>query len=194
MIHEIKTKRLLLRQWKESDLDPFAQLNADPCVMEFFPSVKTFEESSKEYEAILEHFKKHGYGWWAVSAINHSDFIGFIGLRYIDFPAAFTPAIEIAWRLSHKYWGKGYATEGANASLQYGFEILNFPEIISFTSIINIRSQAVMKRIGMHHDPKDDFDHPKLPKEDRLSRHVLYRLKASNWQKACHDVTFHALK
>lgn len=178
----IKTKRLILRPWQETDLEPFARLNADPRVMEFFPSIKTFEETSKEYEAILEHFKKHSYGWWAVSEINHSNFIGFIGLRYIDFPAAFTPAIEIAWRLAYEYWGKGYATEGANASLQYGFETLNFPEIISFTSTINIRSQAVMERIGMHHNPKDDFDHPKLSQEHRLCRHVLYRINKTDWE------------
>lgn len=179
---EIKTKRLILRPWQEADLEPFAKLNADPRVMEFFPSVKTFKESFNEYEAILEHFKKHGYGWWAVSEINHPHFIGFIGLRYIDFPAAFTPALEVAWRLAYEYWGKGYATEGAKASLQYGFKVLNFSEIISFTSTINIRSQAVMERIGMHHDSRDDFDHYKLPQEHRLSRHVLYRISKTDWE------------
>lgn len=178
----IQTERLVLRPWKEEDLVPFARLNADPRVMEFFPSVKTFKESSNEYEAILEHFKKHGYGWWAVSETNRSNFIGFIGLRYIDFPAVFTPAIEVAWRLAYEYWGKGYATEGAKASLQYGFEILNFSEIISFTSTINIRSQAVMERIGMHHNPKEDFDHPKLPDGHSLKRHVLYRINHSDWR------------
>lgn len=179
----IQTKRLILRQWGDEDLEPFAKLNADPRVMEFFPSVKTFEESSKEYEAILEHFKKHSYGWWAVSEINQSNFIGFIGLRYIDFPAAFTPAIEIAWRLAYEYWGKGYATEGAKAALAYGFETLQLPEIVSFTAVQNTRSIRIMEKIGMHHDPKDDFDHPKLPKEHKLNRHVLYRLEASEWQQ-----------
>lgn len=179
----IQTERLILRPWCDKDLEAFAKLNADPKVMEFFPSVKTYKETSNEYEAILEHFKKHGYGWWAVSEINHSNFIGFIGLRYIDFPAAFTPAIEIAWRLAYAYWGKGYATEGAKASLQYGFEILNSPEILSFTSTLNLRSQAVMERIGMHHNPKDDFDHPKLAPEHRLSRHVLYRIGKTDWEK-----------
>ncbi len=179
----VKTKRLILRPWQENDLEAFAGLNADPKVMEYFPAVKTFEESVKEQEAILEHFKKHGYGWWAVSEKNNANFIGFIGLRYIDFPASFTPSVEVAWRLAYAYWGKGYATEGANASLEYGFKVLKLPEIISFTSILNIRSQAVMKRIGMHHDSQDDFDHPKLSKEHKLSRHVLYRLKLSQWQQ-----------
>lgn len=179
----IKTKRLILRPWQDADLEPFARINADPRVMEFFPSVKTFKESASEYEAILEHFKKHGYGWWAVSEINNPNFIGFIGLRYLDFSAAFTPAIEVAWRLAYEYWGRGYATEGAKASLQYGFEILNFSEIISFTSTINFRSQAVMERIGMHHNPKDDFDNPKLSQEHRLCRHVLYRISKTDWKK-----------
>lgn len=179
----IRTERLILRHWQENDLESFARLNADPRVMEYFPSVKTFEESSKEYEAILEHFRKYGYGWWAVSEKNKTNFIGFIGLRYIDFPASFTPSVEIAWRLAYDYWRKGYATEGANASLEYGFEVLKLPEIISFTSVPNIRSQAVMERIGMHHDSQDDFDHPKLSKEHKLSRHVLYRIKSSEWQQ-----------
>ncbi len=179
----ISTERLILRQWQQGDLQTFAQLNADPRVMEYFPSVKTIEESAKEYEAILEHFKKHGYGWWAVSETNKMNFIGFIGLRYIDFPASFTPAVEIAWKIAYDYWGKGYATEGANAALKYGFEVLKLQEIISLTSIPNVRSQVVMKRIGMHHEPQNDFDHPKLPKEHKLSRHVLYRIKLSEWRK-----------
>lgn len=179
----IKTNRLILRPWQENDLEPFAKLNADSRVMEYFPSVKTFEESVKEYEAILEQFKKHGYGWWAVSELNKNNFIGFIGLRYIDFPASFTPAVEIAWRLAYDYWGKGYATEGANASLKYGFKVLKLTEIISFTSNPNFRSQAVMKRIGMHHNPEDDFDHPKLSEGHPLRRHILYRLKSNEWQQ-----------
>jgi 3-dehydroquinate dehydratase / shikimate dehydrogenase len=118
------TKNLILRPWHEADLEPFAAMNADPRVMEFFPTPKTYEESLKEYKSILAHFEKHGYGWWAVSVKHGSPFIGFIGLRYIDFPAAFTPAVEVAWRLEFDHWGKGYATEGALAALKYGFEQL----------------------------------------------------------------------
>lgn len=179
----IPTTRLILRQWKEEDVEPFAILNADPRVMEYFPSVKSFEESVKEYEMILAHFKKYGYGWWAVSEIDKVNFIGFIGLRYIDFPSSFTPAVEIGWRLAYNYWKKGYATEGARAALEYGFKTLKLSEIISFTSTSNIRSQAVMKRIGMHHYPKDDFDNPKLPEGHPLRRHALYRLNINNWYK-----------
>ncbi len=179
----IKTDRLILRPWHEGDLQTFAELNADTRVMEHFPSIRTFKETVKEYESIQEHFKTHGYGWWAVSEKDKTKFIGFIGLRYIDFPAPFTPAIEVAWRLKFDYWGKGYATEGAIASLDYGFKVLKLPEIISFTSVSNIRSQAVMERIGMHHDPKDDFNHPKLSNEHKLSRHVLYRIGINEWVK-----------
>lgn len=180
----IKTTHLTLRHWQKCDLEPFALMNADPRVMEHFPSIKTFEESLKEYEAILEHFEKHGYGLWAVSENNKTNFIGYIGLRYIDFPAAFTPAVEVGWRLAYDYWRKGYATEGAKASLKYGFEILKLPEIISFTSSENLRSRKVMERIGMHRCEKNDFDHPKLPEGHRLRRHIFYKISQSDWKEA----------
>ena len=182
----IKTQRLLLRQWREEDFAPFAAMNADPRVMEHFPSVKTLEESRKEYQAILEQFKKHGYGWWAVSVIDGPDFIGFVGLNHVNFETSFTPAVEIGWRLAFNYWGKGYATEGAIASLRYGFETLKLKEIVSFTAVQNMKSRAVMERIGMHHDAEDDFDHPRLPEGHPLRRHVLYRIRASEWQKRTH--------
>jgi 3-dehydroquinate dehydratase/shikimate dehydrogenase len=185
----IKTERLVLRPWQEADLKPFAKLNADPRVMEYFPSIKSFEESLNEYQVILDHFKKHGYGWWAVTEKDKTHFIGFIGLRYLDFPADFTPAVEVAWRLAYEYWGKGYATEGAKASIGYGFEILGLEEIISFTSVPNLRSQAVMERIGMHHNSEDDFDHPKLPEGHWLKRHVLYRMNSKEWQGTNYVIT-----
>lgn len=178
----IKTQRLLLRQWGEEDLEPFAAMNADPRVMEYFPSVKSLEESREEYEAILEQFKNHDYGWWAISVIDGPDFIGVVGLKHVNFEAPFTPAVEIGWRLQFDYWGKGYATEGALASLKYGFETLKLKEVVSFTAVQNMRSRAVMERIGMHHDPKDDFDHPRLPEGHLLRRHVLYRIRAPEWQ------------
>jgi 3-dehydroquinate dehydratase/shikimate dehydrogenase len=177
----IQTERLILRQWQPEDFDAFAAMNADARVMEFFPSIKTREESFAEYQAILDQFKTHHYGWWAVSEIGKNNFLGFIGIRYIDFPAAFTPAFEIGWRLVYDCWGKGYATEGAKAALKYGFEVLHLPEIISFTSTLNLRSMAVMEKIGMRRCPEDDFDHPKLPEGHRLRRHVMYRLSQDEW-------------
>jgi len=178
---QIKTKRLLLRPWRDSDFPIFAEMNADPKVMEFFPFLLSREESDNFALATMDHFEKRGWGNWAVSELNGSDFIGYIGLRYIDFPAPFTPAVEVGWRLAYDYWNKGYATEGALAALQYGFTILNLEEIISFTSKHNLRSIAVMKKIGMMHNEIDDFDHPKLPPGHWLGRHVLYRLNRAKW-------------
>ncbi|MBX7067426.1 MAG: GNAT family N-acetyltransferase [Parachlamydiales bacterium] len=171
----IKTQRLNLRQWQKEDLEPFAKLNADPRVMEYFPGLKTREESDAFVRIFSDHIQKHRWGLWAASLLETDEFIGFIGLQPVPFEAPFTPAVEIGWRLAFEYWGKGYATEGALATLQYGFKTLKLPEIVSFTVVGNWRSRAVMERIGMHHDPKDDFDHPKLPEGHPLRRHVLYR-------------------
>ena len=182
----IKTERLILRPWREEDLEPFAQLNADPRVMEYFPGLKTREESDSSAKLMSDHIERCDWGCWAASLIQTGEFIGFIGLEDIYFKASFTPAVEIGWRLAFEYWGKGYATEGALASLQYGFEKLKFGKIVSFTAVQNMRSRAVMERIGMHHDPQDDFDHPKIPEGHPLRRHVLYQIGASDWQKQAH--------
>ncbi len=171
----LQTERLILRQWRESDLEPFAALNKDPKVMEFFPSLKTYEESEAHMRQMAELIEKNGWGLWAVSLIENGEFIGFTGLHKVTFEAHFTPAVEIGWRLAANHWGKGYATEGAKAALTFGFEILKLDEIVSFTTVNNVRSRHVMEKIGMHHNPKDDFDHPKIPVGHPLSRHVLYR-------------------
>lgn len=179
----IKTKRLILRPWQETDLEPFASLNADPRVMEFFPSVLSREESDQLAMRIQITIKENGWGLWAVSVPEVAEFIGFIGLAAPTFSAHFTPAVEVGWRLAYPFWGKGYATEGALACLKYGFERLNLEEIVSFTAMQNMRSRAVMERIGMHYDLKDVFDHPKLPENHWLKKHVLYRLEAQEWKK-----------
>jgi 3-dehydroquinate dehydratase/shikimate dehydrogenase len=176
----LKTERLILRPWKEEDLEPFAKLNADPKVMEYFPSLLSREESDQMVKRMQAKIEERGWGLWAVSAPGVADFIGFIGLNQVDavnLPAPFAPAVEVGWRLAVDYWGKGYATEGAKACLKYGFEVLGLDEIVSFTSIHNRRSQAVMERIGMHRDPKEDFDHPKISEGNWLRKHVLYRLQ-----------------
>ncbi len=181
----VTTKRLILRPWQESDLEPFAQLNADPRVREYFPGILSREESDASVRAVSNHIERCGWGLWAASLIQTGEFIGFIGLEDVYFSAPFnefTPAVEIGWRLGFSYWGQGYATEGARAALQYGFGTLRLKEIVSFTAVQNRRSRNVMEKIGMHHDPKDDFDHPKLPKDHRISRHVLYRLNSQEWQ------------
>jgi len=182
----IQTERLILRQWKEEDLELFAKLNSDPRVREYFPGLLSREDSNASVKPISDHIQKYGWGFWAASTIRTGEFIGFIGLEDVYFKAPFNaliPAVEIGWRLAFEHWGKGYATEGAKAVLEYGFNALNLEEIVSFTAVQNMRSRAVMERIGMNHDPKDDFDHPKLPKEHKLSWHVLYRLKLQQWQK-----------
>ncbi|CDZ80213.1 hypothetical protein BN1013_00719 [Candidatus Rubidus massiliensis] len=176
----IETNRLLLRPWKTSDLIPFARMNRDTNVMEYFPSLLSEEESNAFAYQIMQHFDLHGYGFWAVSEKTGCPFIGFIGLRLDTFEAPFTPAVEIGWRLASAYWNKGYGTEGALAALQYGFKQLNLKEIIAFTPTINSRSRKLMEKIGLVHNPKDDFINPKLPEGHVLSQNVLYRIKNPN--------------
>lgn len=179
----ITTKRLVLRQWQEKDLEPFAKLNADPRVREYFPSLMTREESDELAHRFSRHIEQSGWGFWAAALIETGEFIGFIGLEKVPFQAPFTPAVEIGWRLAFEYWGKGYATEGAKAALRYGFEKLHLREIVAFTVPTNLRSQAVMKKIGMHSDPKDDFNHPKVADGHPLKRHVFYKIRADEWQE-----------
>lgn len=178
----IKTERLIMRPWKEEDFDSFARLNADPRVMEFFPGVLTQDESDQFAKRICIAMKQQGWGLWAVSIPDNADFIGYIGLAPVNFAADFTPAVEVGWRLAYDFWNKGYATEGAQAALKYGFETLQMDEIVSFTAIQNKRSQNVMEKIGMTHYPEEDFDHPKLSDGHWLKRHVLYRLNRREWQ------------
>lgn len=174
---ELKTKRLVLREWKKSDLIPFAKMNNDPKVMEFFPSTLIKQESDKLVKKIQKEFQEEKFGLWAVEITDVAPFIGFIGLHNVSFSAHFTPAIEIGYRLAFKYWNKGYALEGAKAVVDYAFNTLDLKEIVSFTSTNNIRSIKLMKKLNMVNDPKDNFDHPKLSKNHPLSQHVLYRLK-----------------
>lgn len=173
----LTTSRLILRPWKREDFEPFAAMNADPRVMEFFPSTSTREESDQSAERLKTEIEQKGWGFWAVSLPGVADFIGFIGLRYIDFSAPFTPAVEIGWRLAYDYWGKGYAVEGAKAALEYGFNELKLKEIISFTAEPNMRSRRVMEKLGMQRDLKGDFDNPKIPEGHPLRKHVLYRIQ-----------------
>ena len=175
---ELRTERLLLRPWSESDRAPFAAMNADPRVMEHFPSVQTRQQSDAFAERIIAHFAHHGYGLWAVQPHGSADFVGFVGLQHVQFEAHFTPAVEIGWRLAHHAWGRGYATEAAQAVVRYAFADAGLPVLVSMTTVANQRSRHVMDKIGMRHDPADDFDHP-LVTNTRVRRHVLYRLHAT---------------
>lgn len=177
----VRTERLILRSWEEDDLEFFARLNADSRVREYFPGILSRQESDASVKLMSNHIEKCGWGFWAASLIKTGEFIGMIGLENVHFKTHFTPAVEIGWRLAFAYWGKGYATEGAGAALEYGFKSLNLNEVVSFTAMQNMRSRHVMEKIGMHYNPKDNFDHPKLPEGHPLKRHVLYRIQQSKW-------------
>jgi RimJ/RimL family protein N-acetyltransferase len=174
---KLRTERLLLRRWRGSDRLPFQQINADSRVMEFFPEPLTAEASDALFARAREHFDRRGFGPFAVELIETSAFIGFIGLSIPGFDAQFMPAVEIGWRLAFEHWGKGFATEGARAARRHAFETLKLEEVVSFTVPANLRSRRVMEKLGMSHNPADDFDHPRLPAGHPLRRHVLYRIK-----------------
>jgi ribosomal-protein-alanine N-acetyltransferase len=174
---ELRTERLLLRAWREADREPFAALNADPVVMEHFPAPLSRAESDRMVDRIEAAFAERGLRLWAVEVADGEPFIGFVGLSAPGFEAAFTPCVEVGWRLSQPAWGHGYATEAARAAIADGFARLDLDEIVSFTSSTNVRSRAVMRRLGMSHDPADDFDHPRVAVGSPLRAHVLYRLR-----------------
>ena len=182
-IPELSTDRLRLRAWRVADRAAFAALNADPIVMEHMPATLSSVESDALIARFEAHWRDHGFGLWAVERPEDQQFLGFVGLSRPSFEAPFTPAVEIGWRLARDEWGHGYATEAARAVLQFGFESLGLEEIVSFTVPANVRSRAVMERLGMHRDPADDFDHPRLPEGHALRRHVLYRLSRSDWAR-----------
>ena len=173
----LETERLLLRRWQPEDRVPFAALNGDPEVMQHFPRPLSRPDSDAMIERIEATFDAHGFGLFAVEECGSGAFIGFVGLWPTGFDAHFTPAVEVGWRLARHAWGSGYATEAARAAVTDGFARLGLAEIVSFTAVVNERSQRVMAKIGMTHDPTDDFDHPSLPVGHRLERHVLYRLR-----------------
>jgi RimJ/RimL family protein N-acetyltransferase len=177
----LTTERLVLRPWRTEDREPFAALNADPEVMRYFPKPLTRAESDAFVDGINEHMTHRGWGLWAVEVVGHAPFIGFVGLNVPGFQAVFTPCVEVGWRLAKEHWGRGYASEAATAVLRFGFETLELDEIVSFTSTINRPSQAVMEKIGMTHDPADDFDHPRIEPGHDLERHVLYRYPRDRW-------------
>lgn len=173
----LKTERLVLRRWREDDLTPFAAMNADPLTMRHMPSVMTTAETQALIRRFEEHHLQQGFGVWAIEAPGLAPLIGYTGLQRVTFDAPFVPAVEIGWRLAPAFWGKGYATEAAEACLRYAFEVLNLDQIVSFTVPANKPSWSVMERLGMTRDPAEDFDHPRLPVGHALRRHVLYRKK-----------------
>jgi ribosomal-protein-alanine N-acetyltransferase len=173
----IATPRLILRPWRDSDLAPFAEQNADPHTMRFFPRTLTRAESDAYAARHIQLRAEQGLGKWAVEAPGVASFIGAVGLQPVGYDAAFTPAIEVAWRLHRDHWGHGYATEAAQAAIQDGFTRLDLTEIVAVTALPNLPSQRVMERLGMTRDI--EYDHPRLPEGHPLRRHILYRLPRS---------------
>ncbi|MFE1788805.1 GNAT family N-acetyltransferase [Streptomyces sp. NPDC059525] len=178
---ELRTERLLLRGWRESDLAPWAAMNADPEVRRYFPGVLTREQADASAARFQAEIHRRGWGWWAVEVIDSGEFIGFTGLDAVEDVMPFT-GVEAGWRLARSAWGHGYATEAARAALEFGFDTLALPEILAVTSVTNVPSQAVMRRIGMTRDRADDFDDPTLP-PGPLRPSVVYRLPRGRCQR-----------
>ncbi|MBC3766600.1 GNAT family N-acetyltransferase [Neptunicella marina] len=176
----IETQRLILRQWQASDFEPFAAMNQDDEVMRYFPGKLTAEQTQQGIERLSNEIENNGCGFWAVERKDEGDFIGFIGIKPVTIELPFSNAVEIGWRLTPAVWRKGYAAEGALASLQYGFEDLSLDEIVSFTPTTNIPSMGVMQKIGMQ-DTGFRFDHPAVAKGDPLQSHVLYKISKEQW-------------
>ncbi|MGB3293817.1 MAG: GNAT family N-acetyltransferase [Phormidesmis sp.] len=174
-IYELETERLYLRQWTEADKAPFAELTADERVMEFFPRPLSRSESDAMVDRVQREIVQRGWGWWAVEVKGKHRFIGFVGLNIPSADLPFNPCIETGWRLGYPYWGQGYATEAARAALALGFETLKLDEIVAFATLDNVRSQAVMQKLGMHRDPST-FMYP-----GELLEHCLYELSRADW-------------
>ncbi|WP_163834311.1 GNAT family N-acetyltransferase [Spartinivicinus ruber] len=181
----LKTERLILRQWQLADYRPFAAINADPVVMEYYPSCLPTTESDALADKLMSLIAKRGWGFWAVELISTKQFIGFVGLHQPEAELPFTPCVEIGWRLAKAHWGYGYATEAAQTALQFAFDKLGLNEVVSFTSCLNERSQAVMQRLGMA-NTEQDFEHPSVPIESPLREHVLYKITKLQWS-TLHD-------
>ncbi|MEJ1171696.1 GNAT family N-acetyltransferase [Variovorax sp. CCNWLW235] len=180
---EFETPRLRLRQWRESDLAPFAALAADPEVMAFLLPVPTRADSDALAERLKARIDENGWGFWAVEHKDSGEFAGFTGLNVPLAALPFSPCVEIGWRFGRKWWRQGFASEAARGALQIGFERLGFDEIVAFTAVGNLRSAAVMERIGMHEDVAGAFDHPALPEGHALRRHRLYRISRPPQQR-----------
>jgi RimJ/RimL family protein N-acetyltransferase len=170
----IHTPRLILRQWQESDHEPYIAMNLDLEVMRYFPALQTREATQTQIERIRTFIDENGYGLLAVERIDTGEFIGFTGLSQPRFESFFTPCVEIGWRLDKAHWGNGFAQEAAKAMLAFGFDQLGLNEIYSFTSGLNLPSINVMKKIGMKE--VGQFEHPNVPDGDRLRMHVLYKI------------------
>lgn len=181
---ELRTPRLLLRPWRDGDLAPYAEMNADPEVRRWFLGTLPRAESDAQAARLQDHIAAHGFGFWAVELPGEAPFIGFVGLQHVAFRAAFTPAVEAGWRLGRAWWGRGLASEAARAVLHDGFTRLGLTDIVSFAVAGNRASQRVMEKIGMRREPDFDFDHPNIPEGHPFRRHVFYRARRETEREA----------
>ena len=177
---ELATTRLRMRAWRDCDREPFAALNADPAVMEFFPALVGREASDASIDVWQADLAQRGWGNWAVERRDTGEFIGFVGISVPRRVLPCSPCVEIGWRLARAHWGNGFATEAARRALGAGFTTADLSVIVSFTSVHNRRSRAVMQRIGMR-DSHQDFDHPGVAEGHRLRPHCLYAITRENW-------------
>ena len=180
-IIELKTERLLLRQWRNEDMPEFAELNADPEVMEFYPELLSLQESNAGVEKFKSLISINGWGFWAVESVPDRSFIGLVGLHRPTYKLPFGPCVEIGWRLARAYWKKGYATEAAGACLDFAFDRLDLSEVYAFTSVANMKSRAVMERLNML-NIEANFDHPIMPHNSPLREHVVYKINTQQWR------------
>lgn len=179
----IETERLALRLWRPDDVEPFVRLNADPAVTQFLPGPVAPDEARALFARQNALYEQHGTCYFAATLRETAELVGFVGVKYFDLDVPFAPCFEIGWRLGARWWGRGLATEGALAALRHGFDVVGLDEIVSFTVPANLRSRQLMERIGMVRDVDGDFDHPALPVEHRLARHVLYRIRRQAMRK-----------
>jgi len=171
----LQTERLTLRSWETKDLLDCIEMNLDKEVMKYFPAILNKEQTIEFYDRVQKHFLENGFGLYVVENTITQEFLGYTGFMIANFEASFTPCVEIGWRFKKQYWGKGYATEAAKACLNYGFDTLGFDKIYSFTATPNLKSENVMKRIGMI--KTGTFSHPKIDKEHVLNLHVIYEIE-----------------
>lgn len=174
----LQTERLLMRQWRDTDREPFAAINADPEVMAHYPAPMTREQSDAALAKLAAGIDATGIGLWALERRDDSALLGFVGIRNVPFEAHFTPAVEVGWRLRRDTWGSGYATEAAQECVRYGFETLGLEQIIAMARPDNWPSRRVMDRLGMWHDEAGTFRYPPAG-EPGSSDYVLYRLDAA---------------
>ncbi len=180
---QLSTQRLLLRTWKAEDRVAFAAMNSDARVMEHFPALLTSAQSDALAQRIELALCESGYGLWALEVPGVAEFIGFAGLSVPRQALPCMPCVEVGWRLAQPYWGYGYASEAARASLEFAFERAGLEEVVSFTALGNHRSRAVMERIGMGNSG-EDFDHPAVPSGHAARRHCLYRISRNHWLRS----------